>query len=482
LLDLKKYCKVGSTHYNAFSLEDRFCNASGVFLSGDVSMEAMAQQIQEGIDLFGEDLPNMEQIKKLLQQMHSSEANLLAFAQLVQQNMSKTGAKGCLATGIGLFILGRDAEAIEKLNKGSDCKEKFAYLAFTLRNLGRFEEAIDNLNTSTKHGADAFAVAMEKAATYRQAGDFEAAQKELHGCANFKNISAEYHYQFGRLLEAQGLYPEALENYKAALELTPQHYDAMFRLAYRCDLSGDEEAAVEYYKQITSGSAAYVNALLNLAVIYEDNGEYDKATACVEKVLACHPNHKRALLFKKDIESSKTMVYDEETEKKITRRLQILETPITDFELSVRSRNCLKKMNIHTIGDLLRTTEAELLAFKNFGETSLREIRTILNAKGLTLGMGMGLEDKQYASPEPAERIVAEVESEDQGLLSKPINDLQWSVRARKALQKLNIHTIGDLTRITEAELLGCKNFGVTSLNEVKKMLGNLGLSLRILE
>jgi DNA-directed RNA polymerase subunit alpha len=42
--------------------------------------------------------------------------------------------------------------------------------------------------------------------------------------------------------------------------------------------------------------------------------------------------------------------------------------------------------------------------------------------------------------------------------------------------------TIGDLTRTTEAELLGCKNFGATSLNEVKRALANLGLSLRTLE
>jgi DNA-directed RNA polymerase alpha subunit len=38
------------------------------------------------------------------------------------------------------------------------------------------------------------------------------------------------------------------------------------------------------------------------------------------------------------------------------------------------------------------------------------------------------------------------------------------------------------LTRTTEAELLGCKNFGVTSLNEVKRMLAGLGLSLRNLD
>jgi DNA-directed RNA polymerase subunit alpha len=479
-LELKRYCKKSFLHYNtAFFQKLEFYVLSGGGFQERKQMEAMAQ-VQSGIDLFGEQLPNIEQIKKLSQQVHSSEASLLAFAEQVEQNLGKTGAKGCLAAGIGLFILGRDAQAVEKLQKGNDCVEKFTFLAFALRHLGNYDEAIKNLNASAKLGADSFAVAMEKTATCRQAKNFDAAQKELNNCANFKNVSAEYHYQLARLQEAQGLYDQAVENYKAALELAPDHYPAMFHLAYRCDLAGDENSAIDYYKAIASASTTYVSALLNLAVIYEDRADYDKALQCVDKILASHPNHKRAILFRKDIDSSKTMVYDEETEKKKTHKMQLLETPISDFELSVRSRNCLKKMNINTLGDLLRTSEVELLAFKNFGETSLREIRAILDTKSLQLGLGLG--DKQMASPPAKPSDAGAVEETDQGLLNKPLTDLQWSVRAKKAIQKLNVRTIGDLARITEAELLGCKNFGVTSLNEIKRTLENLGLSLRTLE
>jgi len=66
--------------------------------------------------------------------------------------------------------------------------------------------------------------------------------------------------------------------------------------------------------------------------------------------------------------------------------------------------------------------------------------------------------------------------------LSKSVEELRLSVRSRKCLQKLNLHTLGDLTRRTEAELLGCKNFGVTSLNEIKKALDKIGLLLRNLD
>jgi DNA-directed RNA polymerase subunit alpha len=430
------------------------------------------------INLFADTLSSLEDIEKLSCFVHSSETNRIAFGKQVEENMSGTGQKACLATGIGLFILGNDTEAVKRLEKAKDCKEKFFYLAFALRRMREFDEAIKNLQMALDYEADKMNITLEKAATYRYASNFDAAAKELKTLANFENVSAEYHYQLGRLQEAQGLYEQATDNYKTALELSPNHQKALFHLAYRCDLSGDEEAAIDYYKQIVSTAPVYVSALLNLAVLYEDIGEFEKASRCVEKVLKYHPNHQRAFLFKKDIESSKTMFYDEEKEKKKDRKIQILETPISDFELSVRSRNCLKKMNIDTIGDLLNITETELLSYKNFGETSLREIKAILESKGLHLGMA--LEEKQFTMAEPFESRSTEAENE--GLLGKPVDDLQLSVRARKCLQKLNIRSLGELIRKTDAELLGVKNFGVTSLNEIKKAIGNLGLSLRTLD
>ena len=430
------------------------------------------------IDLFADDWPSMDAIKGLSEHVHSSEKNLISFGEQVESNMSRTGQKACLSVGIGLFVLGRNAEAAAKLAKAKDCKEKYMYRAFALRRLGEFDNAIENLQESLNHEADKLSVALEKAATYRYAANFEAAAKELKGCANFENVSAEYHYQLGRLQEAQGRYEEAADNYETALELSPDHQRALFHLAFRCDMSGDEEAAIDHYRQIAASSPVYVSALLNLAVLYEDSGQLNKATRCVDTVLTMHPNHPRAILFKKDIESSKTMFYDEEKEKKKSRKNQILETPISDFELSVRSRNCLKKMRIETLGDLLNISEAELLSYKNFGETSLTEIKTILEPKGLYLGMA--LEEKELSSGETGDEIGAEDENE--GLGDKPVDDLQLSVRARKCLQKLNIRTIGELTSRTDAELLGCKNFGVTSLNEVRKALVDLGLSLRSLD
>jgi DNA-directed RNA polymerase subunit alpha len=284
----------------------------------------MVSLTEPGIDLFSDNLPSMDEIKMLSDLVHSGEKNLISFNEQLESNMSKTGQKASLALGIGLFILGRNAEAAEKLEKGHDCKEKHIYLAHALRQLGQFEKAIENLQKSLDYQADKLYITMEKAATYRCAGDYKSAAKELKACTNFENVSSEYHYQLARLQEAEGLYKDATNNYQKALDLSANHQRALFHLAFRCDLSGDEEAAIDYYRQIAASSPVYVNALLNLAVLYEDQEQLDKATQCVDTVLATHPNHKRANLFKKDIESSKTMFYDEEKEKKKTRKRHIL--------------------------------------------------------------------------------------------------------------------------------------------------------------
>ena len=65
----------------------------------------------------------------------------------------------------------------------------------------------------------------------------------------------------------------------------------------------------------------------------------------------------------------------------------IVETPVEELELSVRSSNCLRNINVKTIGDLARLTEEEISKTKNFGKKSLQEIKDKLQEYGLNLGM-----------------------------------------------------------------------------------------------
>src|ERR1700712_5516959 len=204
--------------------------------------------------------------------------------------------------------------------------------------------------------------------------------------------AAEEYFRKGQDSENQGQHEKALEFYERALNENPDHESACFRLAVLYDRRAEDAKAIELYERICTSPPVHINALLNLALLYEDNNHYDEAHRCLEAVLETNPNHERAKLFMKDVESARSMFYDEDMDRRGDRRNAVLEIPITDFELSGRSRNCLKKMNLRSLGDLLRTSEAELLSYKNFGETSLNEIKALLASKGLRLGQAA--EDK----------------------------------------------------------------------------------------
>jgi DNA-directed RNA polymerase subunit alpha len=67
--------------------------------------------------------------------------------------------------------------------------------------------------------------------------------------------------------------------------------------------------------------------------------------------------------------------------------------PIEELELGVRSYNCLKRVGIETIGDLVTKSESELAAIPNFGKKSIEEVKETLQQHGLNLrGGGNGAE------------------------------------------------------------------------------------------
>lgn len=300
----------------------------------------------------------------------------------------------------------------------------------------------------------------------------EEAEAEL---GRMQPTHTRHHCARSLLLEAKGLPEEAIDALETAHQMDPENQEITFHLARIHDLHGNDERAIECYRKVVQKVPTPVNALLNLAVLLDDHGLVEEALKYIERVLDEYPNHTRARLFLKDVKSSMNMLYDETQEQSREQQTALMETPITDFELSVRSRNCLKKMNINTIGDLLRITEAELLSYKNFGETSLEEIRAMLQQKGLRIGYMR--EDAQKAPRQAPPRQAPQEGSSD--AITKPLSEIEFSGRSRECLQRLGLVTLGDVTLKTEAELLATKNFGQTSLNEVKQKLTEFGLSLR---
>lgn len=457
----------------------------------------MEQTVADMQNLLSKEALALAEAQQVAQLSQSSKAQRDVFEQwiatqaeqLSQANGTDTGPRA-LALGLILACAGRPDKAIQWLQKASDGPEKSLALGVCYLQTNQFESALNELDLAKNAGADKFTVGISKVEALRQLGRLEEAQNMLQQYENSSpaqqdqkiaapmgKTQADYWYQLGRICEAQGEREQALEHYQKCLQLQEDHQAANFRMAYYCDLAGDDESALEHYHQCISVWPVHVNALLNLAVLYEDAENYRQAEACLRKILSANPNHERAKLYLKDVLSTKTMYYDEDQQRQRDRRSQVLEIPVTDFELSVRSRNCLKSMGLNTLGDLLKVTEHDLLGYKNFGETSLREIKAILAQKGLTLGQM--LEDRGSRSEQAAKEEDDLSETASDGAKNLPLSEVAFSVRVASCLEQLDVVTLGDVAAYSEQELLACKNFGRTSLDEVNIRLVEHGLALR---
>ena len=137
------------------------------------------------------------------------------------------------------------------------------------------------------------------------------------------------------------------------------------RIAYRV-----EAARVEQHTDLDK-----------LVIDIESNGTIDPEQAIREAATILH---KQIAVFV-NLESTEVEAeYEEEVQVD-----PVLLRPVDDLELTVRSANCLKAENINNIGDLVRRTEVELLKTPNLGKKSRNEIKEVLAAHGLELGMDL---------------------------------------------------------------------------------------------
>ncbi len=381
-----------------------------------------------------------------------------------------------LKSGIANFFLGQTEQAIDHLRQADTALSNF-YLGRALASRGEFDEALKAFDKSEKTGYNAGLVKLQRANILREKKDLDGARKVLAGLTDLASHSAEYHYQHAMCHMAEGDRTAAVASFTHAVKLDPGHTNALFQLGHANDLAGNDEDAIACYEACLKYPPLHKGTLINLGVLYEDHNRFDKAMECYRRVLAANPMDEAARLFHKDAHAALTQAYDPIEDQELSKRSQVLDIPVTDFELSVRARNCLKKMNIKTLGDLTRVTEQTLLSSKNFGETSLAEIKEMMVAKGLRLGQS--IQDGSQGGGDMRYRTMEAVSPEEAAVLNTPVTELNLSVRARKCMNKLGIVTLGDLTQRSAQELLEAKNFGQTSLQEVRDKLQQRGLALR---
>jgi DNA-directed RNA polymerase subunit alpha len=399
--------------------------------------------------------PNAAQIRRLRIAIGQDveERGRLAAAVADGHGLGKDKSRLAIAE----YVLGRFADAAERL------EEKDPYAAMVLglieTELGEYADAKTHLAAAAKSLPEAKA---ELVRALLAAGSADEAEKALAGVP----AGADRDYLVGAVAEARGNVEGAIKALESAIEADGDHIEAAFKLGVLLDRIGDDELAAEHYLICADAWPAYLPGVLNLGILYEERGEPNAAIDCFRQVLAYNPRHRRALSLLRDARSSRSMYYDEKEERERERMEKIMRTSVNDFELSVRSRNCLAKMNIFTLGDLLRISEPEMLSYKNFGETSLKEVREMLSARNLRLGM---FRDETDHGPTKA----------DQKMLGENIDKLELSPRGNQVVVDLGITRIGDLAQYTDLDLYRAKGSGQSVVQELSTALGACGVSVR---
>jgi DNA-directed RNA polymerase subunit alpha len=405
---------------------------------------------------------NYEELEKRIKALRSS---------LTSEENTPDAKKETLILGISLWILGEQEEAIKTLTVLKTNKFACYFLGKCYQEREDYEKALQFFERSQLTDEEDIHIQIDIAETKRLSGDFQEALKLIQKLSKGHDDEANLHFQWAYCLDNLGDYEDALTHYDKALEIDPSHSDSLFRLAYDYDLSGNDEKALEYYKKCIEETPIHSNAMINLGLIYEDNDDYEMAVSCYDAVVKSYPNHEIARLYLRDAKAGINMVYDEDKAKKQDEETEVLNIPISDFELSVRSKNCLERMDILTLDDLTKVTEFELLSYKNFGETSLTEIKNILNQKGLRLGQAVD-------EHKPSAFFFGADSSGDEGNLSKSISEIELSSDCRNAIKEIGIETISDLVSKSEIELLEQDGFTQAYVDEVIDQLLGLGLKL----
>ena len=335
--------------------------------------------------------------------------------------------------GIGAYLLAQHGVA-ERLLSGATTDNVALYVhGMVCLSLEKWKEAEAKFSAAAKAGYDAVECTLKRAGAIRLQGRLDDAEAALKQAGMERARHADYSYQLGCILSDRGDSDRAIEHFERAVDMDPHHSQALFRLAGENARYGNDNEAIRLYEQGLSKAPFYVGGLLNLGLLYEDKGNYSAAAFCFRRVLQHDQNHARALMYMKDIEATSEMYYDDDMAK---------------------------------------------------NEAPLVEIRDLMQAHGLRIGQNLApVKPKEpggnWQGAGTYAILPTDLSPQEQAMLARSVSDLNLSVRARKCMARLGITTLSELVQRTPDELLATKNFGVTSLNEIRQQLGEISLKLR---
>jgi DNA-directed RNA polymerase subunit alpha len=399
--------------------------------------------------------PTLAQIRLLRRHAVQDVDEHRKLAALLQEGLPGVKDDAKTRKAILAFALGHFADAEDGLPGDAYGQ---ALMGLILHELGDHADAKTAFAAAAKSLPEA---RFEQVRTLLDGNLVDEAEKALASAAE----GAERDFLAARVLDARNNVEAAINAYEGVLEKDPEHVEAAFKLGVLFDRIGDDEMAVDNYMVCADVWPHYLPGVTNLGILYEERGESNAAIDCFRQVLAYNPRNRRVLGMLRDAKASRTMYYDEFEERERERMEKIMRTPVNDFELSVRSRNCLAKMNIFTLGDLLRITEQEMLRYKNFGETSLKEVKEMLAARNLRLGMFREAEERSISKA-------------DQKVLGENVEKLELTPKTQQVMEDLGVARIGDLAQYSDMDLYKAPASGQSVVQELSTALGAFGITL----
>ena len=157
-----------------------------------------------------------------------------------------------------------------------------------------------------------------------------------------------------------------------------------------------------------------------------------------------------------------------------------LQIKLKDLEISVRALNSLTDQGVVTLGDLVSYKERDLKSFPSMGQTSINEIKELLNFHSLELGMDLKILEtkneilvKTNQEKEEFEELSKDIVLE----LIKDFDEITLSVRAKNALRNMNCYYVGDILSVNKSELFKVRALGYKSILEIEDYILSLNLN-----
>ena len=407
--------------------------------------------------LIESDTPSIAQIRIFRRLASQDVHERKKLADLQKEGLTGVKSEKKLREGILAFGLGHYADAEELLTDEGNALSN-AVLGLIYEELEEYEDAVEFYK---KAAGEIPAANVQAARALIEAEKIDDANAIIDTLPE----SADAEYLAGRIAEVDGRIEAAINAYESALELDANHVESAFKLGVLLDRIGDDDMAIETLLVCADVYPHYLPGVINVGILYEERGEANAAIDCFRQVLAYNPDNRRAALLLRDARASRGMYYDEREERDREHMTKILRTPVNEFELSVRSRNCLAKMNIFTLGDLISITEQEMLNYKNFGETSLKEVREMLTARNLRLGQLREHESRG-------------INRADQKVLADSVDKLELSEKAMSVLENLGVSRIGDIQQYSDIELYRVPQSGQSVVQELTTALAAIGVGI----